>query len=322
MNENLYEALEVCLQAVETGADVESVMKRYPQIADELRPALEASASARALASFSVPETAVRRGRARVLQHAAAMRESSQGIRRPLFSLRHLAVSLALALVFLLSGTGLVRASKEALPGDRFYPVKRTWEDMRLFMVFDSDIREGLENEFEQERLEEINELLAEERSEMVAFAGLVSEQNGNQWRVAGIFVQITPESILPIEPVMVGAFVNVEGHTTAQGFVEAERIEMLQPGASLPSVVPTRIVPTPAESQDEGVIVDENSNNSPEETQDISDDGNDNGGDAVERNDDSSIPNENGNDSESNHNDDDSGHSDNGDSDDSNEED
>jgi hypothetical protein len=322
MNKNLYEALEVCLQAVETGADVGSVVKRYPQIADELRPALEASVQARALASFSVPETAVRRGRARVLQHAAAMRESAQGFRWPLFSLRRLAVSLALALVFLLSGTGLVRASKEALPGDRFYRVKRTWEDMRLFLVFDSDIHEGLENEFEQERLEEINELLAEERSEMVAFAGLVSEQNGNQWQVAGIFVQITPGSILPIEPVTVGAFINVEGRTTAQGFVEAERIELIQPGASLPSVVPTRIVPTPAESQNESVIVNENGNSGPEEMQDTLDDGNDDDGDAVERNDDSSIPNENDNDSESNHNDDDSGHSDNGDSGDSDEED
>ena len=114
MNEKLYEALEVCLQAVETGADVESVLKRYPQMADELRPIFETSLQAQSLAVPSVPEDAMRRGRARVLQHAAEMRESTIKPRKSRFSFARLATSLVLALIFILSGTGLVRASNRA----------------------------------------------------------------------------------------------------------------------------------------------------------------------------------------------------------------
>jgi len=64
MNEKMYEALEVCLRAIETGAEIESVLTRYPQMADELRPILETSVQAQSLVAHSVPEDAMRRGRA------------------------------------------------------------------------------------------------------------------------------------------------------------------------------------------------------------------------------------------------------------------
>jgi hypothetical protein len=63
MNEKLYEALEVCLNALETGADIEAVLNLYPQLADELRPLLEASVQARSLALPAVPEAVMQRER-------------------------------------------------------------------------------------------------------------------------------------------------------------------------------------------------------------------------------------------------------------------
>jgi hypothetical protein len=71
MNEKLYDALEVCLNALETGVELESVLALYPGLANELRPVLNASIQARALAPVQVPESAIQRGRARVMQHAA-----------------------------------------------------------------------------------------------------------------------------------------------------------------------------------------------------------------------------------------------------------
>ena len=228
MNENLYEALEDCLIALETGADIESALKRFPEMADELRPLLEASVRARSLASTTVPSEAMRRGRAQLLQHAAGMRESKNKARLPVFFFRRFATALALALVVFLSGTGLVSASNGALPGDSLYPVKRTWEDVRLAFVVDPESREELETEFEQERLEEVDELLNEGRHETIAFAGIVTQMDGNQWMVSGIPVQIVETSQLPTEPIDVGSFVTVEGLTNLQGFVEANRIEIL----------------------------------------------------------------------------------------------
>jgi Domain of unknown function (DUF5667) len=228
MSEKLYEALEVCLEALETGADPGSVLERFPDLEEDLLPLLETSRQAKSLALPAVPETALRRGKARVLQHATQMRASSSRIRKQrfLFSFPRLAVSLAMALVFIFSGTGLVRASGGALPGDQLYSVKRTWEDVRLTLAFNPQSREELENEFHQERLHEVDELLAERRDEPISFTGIVTEQNGDQWVVSGVKVQITSESRLPAVPVTLGTTVFVQGKTNAQGFVEADSIE------------------------------------------------------------------------------------------------
>jgi hypothetical protein len=258
MNEKFYEALEVCLQALETGADIESVLGRYPQMADELRPILEASLQAQSLAVPSVPEDAMRRSRARVLGHVAGMRAPARRSRRSIFSFPRLAASLALALIFILSGTGLVRASNGALPGDNLYPVKRTWEDMRLLMVVNPQGREELEDKFEQERLHEVDELLVEGRHETIKFAGIVTEQNGDQWLVAGIPVQITPDSKLPADPVSAGAMVMVEGNTNAQGFVEADRIEILEAGITLPPMEPTETEGAEDATQKESPVIED----------------------------------------------------------------
>lgn len=297
MNENLYDDLEVCLQALETGADIESVLKRYPHMADELRPILEISLQAKSLATASVPEDAMQRGRARVLQHAARMRESARSPHRPIFSLPRLAASLVLALIFILGGTGLVRASNGALPGDNLYPIKRTWEDMRLLLVFNPEGREELEDEFKQKRLYEINELLAEGRHVRITFAGLVTEQNGEQWVVAGIPVRITPDSKLPVEPVTVGASILVEGRTNAQGFVEADRIEILKLGPPLPPFAPTEISTPDTGDRNENSVTEDNDNIDREETERLLDGDNDNGDDDEIGNNNNASGNRNDND-------------------------
>lgn len=244
MSEKLYDALEVCLSALETGVDIESVLKLYPQEADELRPVLETAIQARSLALPAVSEAAIQRGRARVMQLANEMRNSAPRPRKrwSLLSFPRLASSLAIALVLLLSGTGLVSASSGALPGDHLYPVKRSWEGLRLLFIFSPEEREGLESAFEQERLDEISELLTEGRKEPIAFAGLVTAQNTVEWKVSGIIVMITSSTRLPPGAVSVGAPVMVIGHTNAQGFVEADMLEVLGPGVSLPPLEPSKM--------------------------------------------------------------------------------
>jgi uncharacterized membrane protein YgcG len=159
-----------------------------------------------------------------------------------MFAFPRLATSLAIALIFLLSGTGLVSASSGALPGDSLYPVKRSWEDLRLFFIFSPEAREGLQSDFEQERLDEISVLLSNGRNETIAFAGLVTMQNEIEWKVSGISVMITSSSRLPADPVAVGAPVMVIGHTNADGFVEVDTLEPLGPGSSLPPLEPSQI--------------------------------------------------------------------------------
>jgi hypothetical protein len=227
------------LQDIEKGADVESVLFRYPDLADELRPILEASAGAKSMAALAPSPEVVRRNRARVLQHAAQMRESKvKSSRRIWFtSLRRVAVTLAVVTVLFVSGTGLVGASSNTLPGDNLYPVKRTWEGLRLFFTFNGQDREALEVEHENERLYEVKELLAGGRSEEVDFNGLVTNQKGNEWIVADLRVLISSQTDFRDQGIGIGSAVRVRGITQGDGTVLAERIDLLSSDAKLPEV-------------------------------------------------------------------------------------
>jgi len=238
---NLYEALEICLQEIEQGADIDTVLFRYPDLVDELRPILEASRNASSMA-IPVPSVeVVRRNRAKVLQHAAQMREakvkvSSQRVWR--VSLRRAAVTLVVVAALFISGTNLVRAASTTLPGDNLYPVKRTWEDMLLLFTFNSQQREALEVEHENERLHELRELLAEGRSEDVDFAGVVTSQNGNEWVVSpGITVLISAQTEIRDQGIVIGSAVRVKGETQGNGIVLAERIRLSSPDEKLPDL-------------------------------------------------------------------------------------
>ena len=236
---NLYEVLEICLQDIEQGADIDTVLFRYPELADELRPILEASANAKNLAIPAPSVEVVRRNRARVLQHAAQLREAKVKPSRRIWfaSLRRVAVTLVVVAALFISGTNLVRAASTTLPGDQLYPVKRTWEDVLLLFTFNSQQREALEVEHENERHHELRELFAEGRSEDVDFSGVVTRQDGNEWVVAGVPVVVSSQTELRDAPIVVGNAVRVKGETRGDGIVLAERIRLLDSDAKLPDL-------------------------------------------------------------------------------------
>ncbi len=227
---NLYEALEICLQDIEQGADIDTVLFRYPELADQLRPILEASAKAKSITVPAPPVDLVRHNRARVLQHAAQLRESNAASSQRIWfaSLRRIAVTLAVVVVLFMSGTGLVRAASDTLPGDNLYPVKRTWEDVQLFLTFNSRAREVLEVEQENKRVHEVMELFAKGRSAEVDFRGVITSQNGNEWVVAGVRVLLSNETEIRDQGIGVGSMVRVRGVTQENDIVLAERIRLL----------------------------------------------------------------------------------------------
>lgn len=228
---NLFDALEICLQEMENGADLETALARFPDLARELRPILKTSLKARSLSVGEPSEEVVRRARARVLQRAAELRESGIAPRtRVIPAFQRLALSFALAALLLLSGTGLLNASASALPGENLYPVKRTWEGLRLLLIFDKDAREQLEHQYKTERLYEVNELLAEGRHETIQFAGLFMQVNGRDY-VSGIPVDLGPNMQLPEN----GAAVIISGQTNEQGGVELITLEVLPDGSVVP---------------------------------------------------------------------------------------
>jgi hypothetical protein len=263
--ETLFDALEICLQALDQGADVESCLVRYPALADELRPILVAAVQARAAAVTKAPAEVARRGRARVLQAAAEMREQQSAApvlpfwrQKGFFGARfyRLAVTTMLVIAFLLTGgTGLVNASNGALPGDKLYPVKRGWEGVQLVFVFDQRAKVELEHKFDHERVQEIEELYSEKRFEQVNFQGVVQSQQTGLWVIGGLNIAIENETVYAGE-IQLGATVQVIGETD-DGMIKAEQIILIAaPGVTPttnPTLTPAQMVTPEAGEKPEG---------------------------------------------------------------------
>ena len=249
-SQKLYDALEICLQALDHGADLESCLALFPALTDDLRPLLTTALQARAEEAVEVPADAARRGKARVLQAAAEMRE--QAAAKPaLPALRRwqnglvgtrifrLVITTVAMLAFLLTGgTGLVSASSSALPGDHLYPVKRSWEDVRLFLVFNPNDRLQLEQEFEQERFQEIEELYTAKRVAKVNFQGQLQTRSNGDWVVGGLDVSVNG-NVTPEAGIVPGVTVQVIGEAD-NGVIKAEQIILIITPTVVPESSPT----------------------------------------------------------------------------------
>jgi len=321
---NIFDALEICLQELESGAELESVLARYPDLADELRPILKTSIAARnAAVPEPSPET-VRRGRARVLQNATEMREAS--IRKPHTTpiLRRLVLSFSLVvLLFFISSNGLLNASASSLPGERLYPVKRGWENVRLLFMLDPASRSALETQFYNERFSEVTSLLTRGQVAPVEFAGVYLEVFGQVY-VSGIQVIVSDATTLPSEPIKNGAAVLVLGNTTSVGTVQANSIQLLTTASNVPTGNPIIVLPTATQRPQpsptpEATLENENSNGSQTLTPPINSNSNSNSNTNTNSNDDDDNINDddgntnddysnddNANDDDSNDNDDD----------------
>ena len=226
MDKHLFDALEEGLAALETGSDLESVLAGYPDQQDELLALLDAAQAARELAQPEIPAAAQHRSRTRVLNRAAELRSAAKPHWRPWQRLPKLAVAALLVLVILLSGSGLIVASARTLPGDAIYPIKRVVESIQLGLTFDPATHDQIESQFQERRLEEVEQLLDLNRTELVSFYGEVNQQNPDVWVIDGLEVLITPETLI-IGKIKLGDLVEVEGLTLPSGQVQVSELHL-----------------------------------------------------------------------------------------------
>ena len=117
-------------------------------------------------------------------------------------------------------------ASTWALPGEILYPLKRLIEDTRLDLTKVPSQRVELEETFDRVRLEEIETITEQSRSELVEFtAGLSDVDLEGEWLIGDINVMIEPDTEV-IGQVNLGTYVTVYGLLEIDGSVTAGRIE------------------------------------------------------------------------------------------------
>ncbi len=219
-----YEALEVCIAALDTGVDIEGCLSLYSDLAAELRPALEAAIAAQGIAAQDVPSEAMNRSRTRMLARANELRLERRGRRRFLGMPRLAFAALAIAVAVLFSGGGLIAGSAQALPGDSLYPAKRAAEVIGKSLAIGAEAKRSLEVTYRQRRIDEVKELLNLGRVERVSFEGIVSSQSPQYLVVEGIQVAVTSQTEI-LGEIEVGLHIEVEGETQPEGLVIGHKL-------------------------------------------------------------------------------------------------
>ena len=233
-------ALEICLQQLEAGAAIDSLMEMYPHWADELRPLLQTAQAARRVAEIVAQSAggdaykeARMRSREEMLAAAGTRAKgrspASQG-RSPLSCLRWVLVILfLLALV----GAGLFTntLATRAIPGEKLYPVKLAFEEARLAITRSSAGRLALEQAFDDERRREVEALIRLSKSATISgqdfdvqFAGTLENRQPGNWQVGGIQVMV-PDDARLVGQIQTGISVEVKGRLQSDGSLAASSI-------------------------------------------------------------------------------------------------
>ncbi len=226
MSERLYDAFEVCLSALATGVDLEACLALYPDLADELRPALQTAQRARLSAQADVPAAAMNRSRAKMLAHAGDLRSKKKSFFLSGVFPRLALASLAVVLVFFLSFNGLATVSAQALPGDGLYPVKLAAENLTLRLAPSGEARQQLADDYQQRRTEEVRSLLSSGLVRNISLEGVIDEVSSEQLIVQGIPVRMDADTEVSGE-LIPGRLVKLEGTTQPGGWVDADRLKL-----------------------------------------------------------------------------------------------
>ena len=224
MNNRFIEALDICLSAMQTGVSIEKCISLYPDFADDLRPFLETAEEAQSIDVNVLPDGIMERSRSKLLNHAAKLRSKRNPFILFLRMPKLVYAAMLVTLFFFVSSSGLVVASAKSLPGDRLYPVKRAVENIQVDLVLSEKNKRHIEADQTQKRLTEVAELMGLRRESQVSFEGIVNEINDGLWLVGEIPVRLSSNTI-KIGDIQVGNLIEVEGKTTAEGYVLAEEV-------------------------------------------------------------------------------------------------
>lgn len=247
MDADFETVLDTCLARIHGGDNPDACLQAYPALADELRPLLLLATGLRAapvprarpesvaggkqkvLAAFvaaSQPLPPVAQGRRQLLA-AWLGRSLGTGADRNIRLVLRFALGILLALV--LGTTGAFAASSNSLPGDALYPVKQSFESLRLSLTVDSQSRHALEAQFESQRLTEIQALIQSRRQATAEFEDVLHAVGDNGWWTIGPFaVGVTESTVIAGQPAT-GDRVHVQVRVQDDGTLAALRVSVAE---------------------------------------------------------------------------------------------
>jgi hypothetical protein len=122
----------------------------------------------------------------------------------------------------------LTYTAQGSLPGDLLYGVKQATEQTRLLFTFDKNQHAQLREQFNQQRLDEINQLILLNRAAVVRFFGTLETKGENLWVIEG-FPIFLPEDADIDKNVQEGDTVEVIGILKSNNVLVADTVRAVE---------------------------------------------------------------------------------------------
>ena len=183
------------------GVSLEEILAEVPEYAAELRPMLYAAMLLADPNPALIPEERKLALKEEYLAQIASLPPKHPTYSESITAALHIAkkrltrkavlsdlvtISITIVLTLMMAIAILAYTAQDSLPGDPLYGFKQATEQTRLFFTFDQDQRTDLREQFNQQRLDEINQLILLNRAAVVRFFGTLETKGENLWVVEG----------------------------------------------------------------------------------------------------------------------------------------
>jgi LysM repeat protein len=215
----LQNAFNDCVERIHAGQSYEECLRLYPSLASELRPMLAAIH----LTQLAMPRSQeIAAAKARGMHRLQMALDKGSHFRRGHPMRRLLQVAAAVFISVILSGSGVWAAAQGSIPGDRLYGIKQLSETIQLAISGDDT---NLQENFNQRRMDEVGQLLAEGREAEVEFSGIWQAQAESTWIIANLMVETNRETQIALD-INLQEWVKIRARTTSDGRIIALQIQ------------------------------------------------------------------------------------------------
>ena len=226
MTDRFESILDESISALQAGVPIDEILSETSEYAAELRPMLYA---AMLLADPNPKLVAEERKAALKAEYMAQVAElppvhpsvqerirAAGRVAQRRFSPKAMLTDLAtititVLLTLIMAGLLLGFVSRDTIPGDWLYGVKQISEQAQLLFTLEPAENQELRDEFNQVRLQEIEQLIQLQRAAVVHFEGTLETKGDNLWVIEGLPVFL-PDDALVDDDLAEGDSVSVVG--------------------------------------------------------------------------------------------------------------
>lgn len=242
MTDRFESILDESISALQAGVPIEDILAEVPDYAAQLRPLLYAATLVADPNPELIPDERKAALRAEYLEQAAELSPASPTYGEKLKAVTRIIrrrtsrqavvsdlVTITVTIILTLAMVAVILnfMATDSIPGDFLYGIKQGSEKTQLFFTFSEEGQDGLIEEFNKRRINEIDKLIEENRAAVVEFRGTLEAKGETFWIIEGYNISLPADADLKGDP-QEGNRVEVIGLLRANNLIVADSIKKI----------------------------------------------------------------------------------------------